>query len=121
MNAIEEQTDNETIVVTTKPAPSKETSKPQTKRQPQYTVIVQNDDLHTFNYVIDALCRICGHSQETARRLAIEIDANGLAAVWTGTMELAELKRDQIKGFGPDVYALVPVTFPLGCYIEPLA
>ena len=53
--------------------------------------------------------------------MAVEIDAKGMAAVWTGTMELAELKRDQIIGFGHDIYARVPVTFPLGCYIEPVA
>ena len=121
MNTIEEATEDEVIVTTTKPAPTKETSKPQTKRQPQYTVIVLNDDLHTFKYVIEALSRICGHSQEAANRLAVEIDAKGLAAVWSGTMEVAELKRDQIVAFGPDPYASVPVTFPLGCYIEPLA
>ena len=120
MSVIDEQSTDETVVTTTKPAPTKATSKPQTKRQPQYTVIVLNDDLHTFDYVIEALSRICGHSLETARRLAQEIDSNGLAAVWSGSMEVAELKRDQIIGFGPDVYASKPVTFPLGCYIEPM-
>ena len=121
MNAIEEKTETETIVTTTRPSPGKAHTKPQTKRQPQYSVIVLDDDLHSFDYVIDALSRICGHSRETAYRLAVEIDGKGLAAVWSGTMELAELKRDQIIGFGPDIYASIPVNFPLGCYIEPLA
>jgi len=121
MSDVEELIEQETIVTTTKPAPATNPSKPKTKRQPQYTVIVLNDDLHTFDYVIEALSRVCGHSLEQAHRLAVEIDSKGLAAVWTGAMEVAELKRDQILGFGPDVYARTPVTFPLGCYIEPLA
>ena len=115
MNDLEVQVETEVIVTTAKPAP---TTRP--KRQPQYSVIVLNDDLHTFDYVIDALCRICGHSRESAHRLAVAIDGEGMAAVWTGTMELAELKRDQILGFGIDIYASKPVTFPLGCYIEPV-
>ena len=111
----------EVIVRTSKPAPASDKNKPKPKRQPEYAVIVLNDDLHTFPYVIEALMRICGHSAEQAFRLAHEIDSTGQAIVWTGTMELAELKRDQIRGYGPDRYSSNPVTFPLGCYIEPLA
>jgi ATP-dependent Clp protease adaptor protein ClpS len=118
---VEEQVENETIVTTTKPSPTKSTSKPRSKRQPQYTVIVLNDDLHTFDYVIEALMRICGHNSMQALALAATIDSTGRAAVWSGSMEVAELKRDQIQGFGPDFYSHKPVRFPLGCYIEPLA
>jgi ATP-dependent Clp protease adaptor protein ClpS len=116
MTNTEELVEQEPIVTTAKPAPTT-----RTKRQPLYNVIVLNDDLHTYAYVIDALCRICGHTNEAAFRLAVEIDGQGMAAVWTGAMEVAELKRDQIIGFGADIYASKPVTFPLGCYIEPVA
>lgn len=120
MNVMEELISDEVVVTTTKPAPAKSPSDPKTKRQPQYSVIVLNDDLHTYEYVEEALSRICGHSRDAAHRLALEIDSTGMAAVWRGTMELAELKRDQIIGFGPDLYASQTVTFPLGCYIEPV-
>lgn len=103
-----------------RPKRSVEPSKTKPKKQPQYAVIVLNDDLHTFDYVIEALCRICGHSALSAYQLAKEVDENGRAIVWTGTMELAELKRDQLRGFGPDTYARTPVEFPLGVVIEPL-
>lgn len=121
MAEVEEKIDDETIVTTTKPAPSKSASRPRPKRQPQYTVIVLDDDLHTFDYVTEALMRICGHSYSEALSLAVEIDSKGLAAVWSGSMEVAELKRDQIVGFGTDFYSILPVRFPLGCYIEPVA
>ena len=122
MNDVTEQTEQEVIVTTTKPAPASATSnsKPRTKRQPQYTVIVLNDDLHTYDYVIEALSRVCGHSKEQAYGLAKEIDTTGLAAVWMGAMEVAELKRDQILAFGPDNYGKDPVTFPLGVELEPI-
>ena len=106
---------DEPIVTTAKPAP---TTRP--KRQPQYAVIVLNDNDHTFEYVIEALGKIFGYGREKSFLLAAEIHTGGRAVVWTGTMELAELKRDQIRGFGPDHYAKKPVTFPLGVYIEPL-
>jgi len=104
-------------VVTTRPAPE---SKSKPKKQPQYVVIVENDDYHTFIYVIEVLQKVCGHRLEEAERLASEVHHTGRAVVWQGSMEVAELKRDQIRGYGPDLYAQAPVTFPLGCYIEPL-
>src|SRR5215216_5185052 len=68
------------------------------KPQPPYAVVVLNDDDHTYAYVIDALCRVCRHPAERAFQLAQQIDHTGRAVVWTGTMEVAELKRDQIRG-----------------------
>ena len=97
---------------------AKAPSKP--KRIPPYAVIVLNDDLHTFEYVIELLQKICGHSLEKAVLAAKTIHETGRAIVWSGTKEVAELKRDQIREYGPDVYASVKVEFPLGVVIEPL-
>jgi ATP-dependent Clp protease adaptor protein ClpS len=114
---IDQETVEEPVVVTTRPAPE---GKTRPKRQPPYAVIVENDDLHTYEYVIEALSKVCGHSFQKSFLLACEIDTRGRAVVWSGTRELAELKRDQIRGFGPDHFAARPVTFPLGTCIEPL-
>ncbi|MBS0263258.1 MAG: ATP-dependent Clp protease adaptor ClpS [Planctomycetes bacterium] len=107
----------EVVVVTEKPAPK---TRPDTKRQPPYAVIVENDDFHTFFYVIEGLGKVCGHNRQKAFLLATEIHTRGRAIVWTGTRELAELKCEQLRGLGTDFYATHPVTFPLGVYIEPL-
>lgn len=112
-----QQTEEEVIVRTRRPVPETST---RPKKQPSYAVIVENDDFHTFDYVIEALSKTCGHSQQKAFLLAYEIHTQGRTVVWSGTLELAELKRDQLREFGPDVYASKPVTFPLGVYIEPL-
>jgi ATP-dependent Clp protease adaptor protein ClpS len=103
-----------------KPAAPKADPRNKPKRQPPYAVIVENDDDHTYEYVILGLCKVCGHSAEKAFQLASQIDKQGRAAVWTGSLEVAELKRDQILGLGPDFFARKPVTYPLGVRLEPL-
>lgn len=90
------------------------------KQQPPYAVIVHDDDFHTYEYVIEVLQKVCGHDLQKAFLLTQAVDLTGRAVVWTGTKEVAELKRDQIRGFGPDVYAQQTVTFPLGVTIEPM-
>jgi len=112
-----QQTAEDVIVETRRPAPETST---RPKKQPPYAVIVENDDLHTFDYVTEALSKICGHSLQKAFLLAYEIHTQGRALVWSGTLELAELKRDQIREFGPDLHASKVVTFPLGVYVEPM-
>ena len=90
------------------------------RQMPRYVVIVENDDFHSFPYVIDVLRTVCGHDRARAYRLTNQVHFRGQAAVWTGPLEHAELKRDQIRRFGPDHFASEPVTFPLGVRIEPL-
>jgi ATP-dependent Clp protease adaptor protein ClpS len=112
-----QETADEVVVLTTKPAPK---SKSEPQAQPPYAVIVENDDLHTYEYVIEGLQKVCGYSFQKAWLLAVEIDTRGKAIVWSGTKELAELKCEQIRGLGPDFHGPKPVTFPLGVYIEAL-
>lgn len=98
----------------------KASQKSKRKKQPVYAVIVENDDFHTFPYVIEVLQKVCHHPHEEAYQLAKRIHFTGRAIVWTGMLETAELKRDQIKGYGPDFYAYREVRFPLGVTVEPM-
>jgi len=95
-------------------------SRSRRKKQPPYAVIVHNDELHTFPYVIEVLQRVCGHDLQKSSLLTSQVHYSGRAIVWSGAREVAELKRDQIRGFGPDHYASRTVRFPLGVTIEPL-
>ncbi|MDQ3330673.1 MAG: ATP-dependent Clp protease adaptor ClpS [Planctomycetota bacterium] len=88
------------------------------KRMPRYVVIVENDEHHTFPYVIDILRKVCGHDRQRAYQLTNQVHFRGQAGVWVGALEHAELKRDLIRGYGPDVYARDPVAFPLGTRLE---
>jgi ATP-dependent Clp protease adaptor protein ClpS len=71
-------------------------------RQPRYHVILWNDDDHTYDYVIAMLRTLFGHPEATAFKMAEEVDSRGRVVVLTTTKEHAELKRDQIHGYGAD-------------------
>ena len=70
--------------------------------------------------MIEGLVKFCNHKFERAYQLAGQVHRTGKAAVWTGTLELAELKRDQLRSMGPDFYAPKPVNYPLGVKLEPM-
>ena len=91
------------------------------KPQPPYAVIIENDDDHTIGYVVELLQKVFGYRLEKASLLTGEADCSGEAVVWSGSLEVAELKRDQIRGFGPDFYLMKAVTFPLCVRLEPMA
>ena len=69
---------------------------------PQYHVILHNDDLHTYEYVVRMLMQLFGKTAEQAFHHACEVDVTGITIVETTTLERGELKRDQIKAFGKD-------------------
>jgi ATP-dependent Clp protease adaptor protein ClpS len=72
------------------------------KRQPPYNVILLNDDDHSYEYVIAMLQQLFGYPVEKGYQMAKTVDTQGRVIVATTTLERAELKRDQIHGFGPD-------------------
>jgi ATP-dependent Clp protease adaptor protein ClpS len=81
---------------------TREKEEQETKRQPPYNVILLNDDDHSFEYVIFMLQKLFGHPPEKGYQMAWEVHTTGRVIVLTTTLELAELKRDQIHAFGPD-------------------
>ena len=90
------------------------------KKLPPYAVVVFNDDLHTFQYVVETFMKVFGYPLEKSYSLAVQIHNSGRSIVWSGSKEVAELKRDQIRSAGPDFYAAAKIDFPLGVTIEPL-
>jgi ATP-dependent Clp protease adaptor protein ClpS len=69
---------------------------------PRYHVVLHDDDDHSYEYVIEMLTRLFGHSPEKAFRMASSVDAQGEVVVDTTVRERAELKRDQIHSYGAD-------------------
>ena len=110
--------------VETPPTPKqrrkKRTADAKPKPQPPYAVVLFNDKEHTFQYVVETLMKVFGYPQEKSYGLTLQIHNEGKGIVWSGTRELAELKRDQIRSAGPDFYAAKKVEFPLGVTVEPL-
>ena len=63
---------------------------------------------------------VFGYSEQKCFLLAEVIHEQGRTIVWSGSKEVADLKRDLIRSAGPDIYASQKVEFPLGVDIEPL-
>ena len=83
-------------IVTTKP---RSKSKSKTRRIPPYNVILENDDHHSMEFVVETLQKSLGVSEEKAILFMHEAHTTGRAIVWTGTKEVAELKAEQIQTF----------------------
>ena len=69
---------------------------------PRYHVILFDDDNHSYEYVIEMLVDIFGHSLSRAFTMARKVDSAGWVILDTTTRERAELKRDQIHEYGAD-------------------
>ena len=66
-----------------------------------WNVIVRNDDHNTFDHVALSLARyIPGVNLARGFAIANQIDATGLAIVWSGVREVAELYWEQLRDAG---------------------
>lgn len=69
---------------------------------PLYSVVLLDDDDHTYDYVIEMLQKIFIFTLETAYRHAEEVDRVGRTVLITCELPEAEFARDQIHAYGPD-------------------
>lgn len=103
------------VETTTTTLPREET---RTRHVPPYHVILENDDHHSMEFVIEVLVKTFGYQVERCYQLMMEAHTSGRAVVWTGPREVAELKAEQVQTFheirpgGVDLGAL-------GCTVEP--
>lgn len=116
-NAVVDRVDapHETIV---RPKPRK---KPQSKLPPRYNVVLWDDPIHTYDYVIEMMQRLFHHSAIQALKIAEEVDKSGRAICFTTSKEVAELKRDQIQAYGSDPMSSHPNNGSMSASIEPAA
>ena len=72
-------------------------------------LIVWNDEVNTFEWVIDTLMEICGHSHEQAEQCAYIIHFQGKYAVKNGSYVELKPKCDAItdRGIGATVEMVV--------------
>jgi ATP-dependent Clp protease adaptor protein ClpS len=102
-------------IVTTRP---RERTDKQTRRIPPYNVILENDDYHSFEFVMEVLQKAMGCNEQRAFLFTKEAHTTGRAVIWTGTKEVAELKVEQIRTF-EEIRTDGSKLGPLGCCIEP--
>lgn len=71
----------------------------------QFNLIVWNDDINTFDWVIKTLIDVCGHEYEQAEQCAMFIHFKGKYAVKSGDFEILKPMCDAItdRGIGATV------------------
>lgn len=70
-----------------------------------YKLVVFNDDVNTFDHVIETLIEVCGHSPEQAEQCTLLIHHKGKCAVKSGEWDEMAKMRNQIcrKGIFAEV------------------
>lgn len=53
----------------------------------QHEIILYNDDVNTFDHVIDTLIRVCNHEELQAEQCAILVHYTGKCGVKTGSYD----------------------------------
>jgi ATP-dependent Clp protease adaptor protein ClpS len=69
-------------------------------------LVVFNDDVNTFDHVIDTLIRVCKHTPEQAEQCTWLIHYKGKCAVKSGTLEYLRPMREAICEAGIDARIL---------------
>lgn len=98
---------------TTKTADPEVETREKTRLAPQWKVILHNDDITTFEFVIELLRTLFKKPHAEAVRLTFEVHESGSAIVAITTFEHAELYCDQVKSLAR------PRGFPLVASMEP--
>lgn len=75
-----------------------------TELAPRWNVVLLDDDDHSYEYVVEMLGALFGHTTQTAYRMAVEVDATGRVIVWTGSREVAEFKQERVHAYGADAH-----------------
>lgn len=69
-------------------------------------LVVFNDDVNTFDHVINTLIRVCKHTQEQAEQCTLLIHHKGKCTVKTGSFDFLRPLREAICEAGIDARIL---------------
>ena len=109
---------NSTATKPKRPRKAERAAKSKPRKLPPYHVVLLDDDDHSYEYVIEMLRCLFGYPDEKGFKIADDVDAQGRAVVATTHKELAELKRDQIHGYGID-FRVATCAGSMSALIEP--
>jgi ATP-dependent Clp protease adaptor protein ClpS len=85
---------------------------------PQYQLVLLNDEVHSFNYVVRVFQQVFGLPLTRSVALTCEIHSQGRAVVFRGSLDEVNHKRSKVMEFGPDQWAPTKTAEPLGVLIE---
>jgi ATP-dependent Clp protease adaptor protein ClpS len=80
-----------------------------TEQTPNFSLIVWNDEVNSFDWVIETLIEICEHSEEQAEQCAMLIHYKGKYAVKKGEYDTLKPMCDAItdRGIGATIEVFV--------------
>ncbi|MDN3692943.1 ATP-dependent Clp protease adaptor ClpS [Chryseobacterium tructae] len=61
-----------------------------------YKLVLHNDDVHTFDYVIDSLIEVCKHTLEQAEQCTILVHYKGKCTVKTGSLDILKPMHEKL-------------------------
>src|ERR1700712_3505793 len=67
-----------------------------TETETPYSLVVWNDEVNTFEWVIETLVDVCGHSADQAEQCAMIIHTQGKYGVKNGTYDELKPMREAI-------------------------
>lgn len=89
-----------------------------TQQLPPYAVILHNDDLNTFDFVVEVIIKVFHYPVLKAVAHTLEAHETGRSIVWSGSKEVAELKAEKIHSCGAAPEAKSRGAQPLQVSIE---
>jgi ATP-dependent Clp protease adaptor protein ClpS len=66
----------------------------------EHQIVLFNDDVNTFDFVIDALIDVCEHDLIQAEQCALLVHYKGKATVKTGTVEDLKPRASKLLAMG---------------------
>jgi len=63
-------------------------------------IVLFNDDVNTFDHVIETLIRVCSHTSEQAEQCAILVHYKGKCTVKTGSLDELQPQCSQLLDAG---------------------
>ena len=70
------------------------------KQDEVYKLVLHNDDVNTFDFVIDCLIEICGHTMEQAEQCTLLVHYKGKCTVKTGDLSVLKPMHEKLLSRG---------------------
>jgi len=68
-----------------------------------YVLILENDDVNSFDWVIKCLMKICNHEYEQANQSALLVHFKGMCDVKYGDYDTISLMKEKLQNCGLSV------------------
>ncbi len=81
----------------------KQTNKNKNQESKINTLVLHNDNLNTFDFVIDALIDICNHEENQAHQCAVITHYTGKCEIKNGTYKNLKILKDKLLNIGLSV------------------